>query len=107
MFPFFILLQIDPLRPTEYPLGPDNPLSSRKYYPGSEDTPPEVPATPTVKIVKSWKKLSVRAAELYLGAETKDHELSIFVSWDGNVFKDELVEEWLEEIRKATEYYLC
>jgi len=100
------LLQIDPLRPTEYPLGPGNPFSSRKYYPGSDRTLPEAPTTPTIKIIKSWKKLSVRVGELYLGAETKDHELSIFVSWDGNVFKDELVEEWLEEIRKATEYYL-
>lgn len=62
---------------------------------------------PAIKIVESWKKLSVRAAELYLGAETKDQELSMFVFWDGNVFEDELVKEWLEEIRKATEYYLC
>jgi len=60
-----------------------------------------------MEIVQSWKKLSVRPAEVYLGAEMKDQELSIFVSWDGNVFEDELVEEWLEEIRKATEYYLC
>jgi len=62
---------------------------------------------PTIKIVKSWGKLSVRPAELYLGAETKDQELSIYVSWDGNVFGDGLVEEWLEEIRKAAEHYLC
>ncbi|KAF9651432.1 hypothetical protein BDM02DRAFT_3110474 [Thelephora ganbajun] len=98
---------IDPLRPTKYPLGLGNLLSSRKYYTGSEDALPETPTTLTIEVVKSWKKLSVRAAELYLGAETKDQELSIFVSWDGNVFKDELVEEWLEEIKKATEYYLC
>jgi hypothetical protein len=65
-----------------------------------------IPVTTTVTIVKSWKKLSVRAAELYLGAETKDQELSIFVSWDGNVFEDELVREWLGEVGKATEYYL-
>jgi hypothetical protein len=63
--------------------------------------------TPTIRIVKSWKKLSVHPAEFYLGAETKDQELSIYVSWDGKVFEDELVEEWLEEIRKATVYYLC
>ena len=69
--------------------------------------PPATPTTPTIEIVNSWNKLHVRGAELYLGAETKDQELSIFVSWDGNVYKDELVEEWLEEIRKATEYYLC
>ena len=95
------------MRPTEYPLGPNNPLSSRKYYAGLEDAPQEIPKTPIVKIVKSWNRLSVRAAELYLGAETKNQELSIFVSWDGNVFKDELVEEWLGEIRNAAEYYLC
>lgn len=74
---------------------------------GLEDAPPETPTTPTIEIIKSWNKLSVRAAELYLGAETKGQELSISVSWDGNVFEDGLVEEWLKEIRKATEYYLC
>ena len=95
------------MRPTIYPLGLDNPLSSRKYYTGLDDVPSEIPTTPTLELVNSWKKLSVRAAEFYLGAETKDQELSIFVSWDGNVYKDELVEEWLEEIRQATEYYLC
>lgn len=105
--PFLMTSQVDPLRPTEYPLGIDNPLSSRKYCARSEDAPTRIPATPTIKIIKSWKKLSVRAGELYLGAETKDQELSIFVSWDGSVFEDELVKEWLEEIRKATEYYLC
>lgn len=63
--------------------------------------------TPAIKIVKSWKKLSVYAAELYLGAETKDQELFIFIYWDGNVFEDGLIEEWLDEIRKAILYYLC
>ena len=106
--PFLIfLLQIDPLRPTEYPLHFDNPLSSRKYFTKLEDAPPEAPTTQTIEVITSWKKLSVRAAELYLGAETKDRELSIFVSWDGNVYEDELVKDWLEEIKKATEYYLC
>jgi len=93
------------LRPTEYPLDPDNPLSSRKYHTGLKNA--QIPTTPTIEIVNSWKKLSVRPGELYLGAETKDQELSISVSWDGNVFKDELVEEWLEEIKKAIVYYLC
>ena len=97
---------MDPLRPTEYPIGLDNPLSSQKYYTGFEDALPQIPTTPTIEIVNSWKKLSVRPGELYLGAETKDQELSISVSWDGNVFKYELVEEWLEEIRKAILHYL-
>ena len=95
------------MRPTEYPLRLDNPLSSRKYYTGFEEELPEIPTTPTIEITNSWKGLTVRPAELYLGAETRGQELSIYIFWDGNVFKDELVEEWLEEIRKATEYYLC
>ena len=102
-----LLLQVDPSRPTEYPLSFDNPLSSRKYYTGFEKAPPEIPPTPTIEIVNSWKKLSVRPGELYLGAETKDQKLSISVSWDGNAFSNDLVEEWLDEIRQATEYYLC
>jgi hypothetical protein len=56
---------------------------------------------PTMKIVKPWNNLSVHAAE------KKDQELSIFVFPDGNGFEDELEEIWLEEVRKATGYYLC
>lgn len=105
--PILTVPQIDPLRPTKYPLEPDNPLSSQRYNTDPQAVVSTIPVTPKIKIVKSWRKLSVHAAELYLGAETKDQELSIFVSWDGNVFEDKLVEEWLEEIRSATEYYLC
>ena len=105
----FFFLQIDPLRPTKFPLRLDDRLSSRKYFTstGLKDVPSEIPTTPTIEIVKSWKELSVRTGELYLGAETKDQELSIWISWDGNVFEDGLVKEWLEEIGKATGYYLC
>jgi hypothetical protein len=72
-------------------------LSSRKYYPECQEEGTEISTTPTIRIIKSWKKLSVHPAEFYLGAETKDQELSIYVSWDGKVFEDELVEEWLDQ----------
>ena len=42
-------------------------------------------------LTRLGKKLSVRSGELYLGTETKDLELSISVSWDGNASPHELV----------------
>lgn len=57
-----------------------------------------------------WKngsgKLHCRPTELYLGASTSRRQLRIGASWDNNVIGEELVGEWLEEVKKAVEFYL-
>jgi hypothetical protein len=99
--------QIDPLRPTEYPLHPLNPLSSQKYYPQPK-ADEEVPTDePTIRVIASWRNIRARPTELYLGSHTHDNILSIFVSWDGNTYEDAVVEEWLKETKLATHHYLC
>ena len=98
--------QIDPLRPTEYPLDSSNPLSSQKYYPQPKPDQ-DRSVEPTIWVVDSWRKLRPRPTELYLGSITQNRKLSIFVSWDGNTYEDSMVEEWLREIELATHHYLC
>jgi len=99
---------IDPLRPTRYPLQPFDPLSSQKYYPqpGVGDDGPSA-GEPTIRVIDSWRKLCVRPAELYLGSFTQNGKLSIFVSWDRNTYEDHVIEEWLKETKYGTHHYLC
>lgn len=50
--------------------------------------------------------LRVRPTELYLGSDTTHGVLRMHVFYDGNVYKDALVKEWLDEVRAATLWYL-
>lgn len=99
--------QIDPLRPTRYPLHPSNPLSSQKYYPQPTVDEGLSASEPIIRVIDSWMKLCPRPGELYLGSITQNNRLSIYVSWDRNVYDDDLIEEWLNEIKSGTLHYLC
>lgn len=98
--------QIDPLRPTEYPLCLSSPLSSQKYYPQPK-VDEALSVEPTIRVIDSWEKLCARPTELYLGSFTQNKKLAIFVSWDGDTYEDSVVEEWLKEVKLATHHYLC
>ncbi|KAJ3515915.1 hypothetical protein NLJ89_g1458 [Agrocybe chaxingu] len=50
--------------------------------------------------------LHCRPTELYLGASTSGQQLKLHVFFDGNVYDDEVVSEWLDDVVLATEYYL-
>lgn len=50
--------------------------------------------------------LHCRPGELYFGSATNGGRLSIYFFWDDNVYDAAMVEDWLDEIRKAVEYYL-
>ncbi|KAH7909778.1 hypothetical protein BJ138DRAFT_187093 [Hygrophoropsis aurantiaca] len=112
---------MDSLVPVNYPLPPTHPLSplSPKHHPhragylpvapssatnSSEQT--TTPAPPRLH-VEYWRThLHARFGELYLGASTSRKELQYFVFYDGNVFEQEVVKEWLDEVRDATMWYL-
>lgn len=98
---------IDPLRPTEYPLLPSSPLSSYKYYYFWQMTgETRSVGEPTIRIIDSWEKLCPRPTELYLGSVTQNNKLTVYVSWDGNTYEDSIVEEWLKEVKLAIYHYL-
>ncbi|KAG6917961.1 hypothetical protein DXG01_017145 [Tephrocybe rancida] len=54
----------------------------------------------------SGVKLHCRPAELYLGASTVQQKLHLSVFWDKNVYDENLVTEWLNEVREAAYVFL-
>lgn len=41
-----------------------------------------------------------------MGASTSNNKLHLKFFWDGNVFEDKAVKEWLGEVRDAVVWYL-
>lgn len=63
-------------------------------------------SAPTLHLHTNRNLLRCRPAELYLGASTTLQQLHLAVFWDMNVFDDETVEEWLQEVHDATAFFL-
>ncbi|KAF8552696.1 hypothetical protein OG21DRAFT_1511193 [Imleria badia] len=108
---------LDLISPTEYPLPPTHPLSPYSSVPhpvkAGYVTPPSPPpsgseADTTQKItVVNWRThLYTRPAELILAASTTRGELNMYAQFDGNVFEEGVVTEWLDEVREAVLWYL-
>ena len=104
---------MDAVIPLEYPLPSTNPLSPRSNRSHPLKAGYIIPQAPDpsddeVKIVmeQSTTYLHCRPAELYVGAATSRKKLAINVFYDGNVYQESLVQEWLEEIKDATLWYL-
>ena len=60
----------------------------------------------TLSIVTDILHLRCRPSELYLGAVTSRGKLMFFLYWDSNIYSDDLVREWAEEVRAAAVHYL-
>lgn len=82
------MYKIDNLVPLEYPLKR------------------EKNAPPILRLHALGTKLRCRPEELYLGASTYRKKLSLAIQSDGNVFEDEVISEWLDEVKNATWFYL-
>ena len=61
---------------------------------------------PKIVVENSWTHLHTRPAGLYLGAASSRGQLNMYVFYDGNVFEDGVVREWLDEVREAVLWYL-
>ncbi|KAJ3892597.1 hypothetical protein GG344DRAFT_45122 [Lentinula edodes] len=72
------------------------------YYPHSATSE----SAPILHLIKATTRLRCRPTELYLGAATARGRLSLNVFWDENVYKREVVKEWLDEVREATKSFL-
>lgn len=58
--------------------------------------------------IASWEThLHVRPAYFYLGVLTTQGRLSFLLSWDGNVFNDDLVHDWFREVEDILIWYLA
>ncbi|KAL4071409.1 hypothetical protein V8B97DRAFT_465440 [Scleroderma yunnanense] len=107
---------VDPFVPLEYPLPSKHPLSpisvdktpSRAGY--SVHMPPMSPDhdmhAPAIRIAYWRTFLHARSGELYIGALTSRQMLQYHIFYDRNVFSDDVVAEWLDEIQAATIWYL-
>ena len=113
--------QVDLISPREYPLPPTHPLSP--YAPTSHPVKagyvtlpiPPLPSseteakgdtTPKIVVENVSVYLHARPAELYLGAATWHGRMNVYVHYDGNVFEEAVVREWLDEVREAVVWYL-
>lgn len=99
---------MDRLLPSRYPLDPQDPLhASRKGADASDNSQQsQGTAHPTLVLLSSDLRLRCRPGELYLGASTSNGKLHLKFFWDGNVFEDDAVKEWLDEVRDAVVWYL-
>uniref|UniRef100_D8PT78 Condensation domain-containing protein n=1 Tax=Schizophyllum commune (strain H4-8 / FGSC 9210) TaxID=578458 RepID=D8PT78_SCHCM len=61
---------------------------------------------PIIEILETHTRLRTRPTELYLGGATFKGQLGLVVHYDGNVYEDALVQEWLDEVRNAVHWYL-
>lgn len=57
-------------------------------------------------LLNSVTHLRCRPAELYLGSSTSRSQMSMFVYYDGNVYDEGTVREWLEDVKGAAIWYL-
>ncbi|KAF8556519.1 hypothetical protein OG21DRAFT_1506449 [Imleria badia] len=107
---------LDLMSPTEYPLPPAHPLSPYASVPhpvrAGYVTPSPLPSgsdadtTPRITVENARVHLHTRPAELYLGAVTSSGRMNLYVQYDGNVFEEGVVREWLDEVREAVLWYL-
>lgn len=91
--------------PPEYPLPSKHPLSSQQH-PSQRSLPPKDGGEDSIRVIGATTSLLSRATDLYLSAASVHGELRFIVLSDRNVYSDELVSEWLDEIKAAAEWYL-
>lgn len=107
---------MDDMIPLVYPLPPEqylSPLCStphphRAGYPTW--SPPaaafEDAKTPRLH-VEYWRThLHARPAELYLAASSVNRQLQYSTFYDQHVFSQEIIKEWMHELKDATLWYL-
>ncbi|KAH7920338.1 hypothetical protein BV22DRAFT_1021395 [Leucogyrophana mollusca] len=106
---------MDGLIPADYPLPPSDRLSPLApndhphragYYAELEPPREHQPESPRLRIEYWRTHLHARPAELYLGASTLHRQLQYMIFYDGRVFEEEIVREWLNEVKDATMWYL-
>ena len=59
-----------------------------------------------IVVERGMAQLHTRPAELYLGALTSSGRLNLVIYYDGNVYEEGVVREWLDEVRGVVLWYL-
>ncbi|KAI0670387.1 hypothetical protein C8Q78DRAFT_1035959 [Trametes maxima] len=112
------------LLPSNYPLPTSHPLSIQAYTAPSSNsgnaseapagskvskTPPPVTAAEdaVLRILDSSTVLHSRPMEFFLGNWTSRDRIHLTLTYDGNVYRKEDVEEYLQDCREAALYYFA
>lgn len=130
--PYGIYTQADSAFPSEYPIPPTHPLSSRQplgkrsaklllapelsLSPSApEQSESEVKSnarslsknnSPILRILEAVSRLHARPAEFYLAAGTSRGILGLQIIFDKNVYDVPTTQEWLDEVIAGAEWYL-
>jgi hypothetical protein len=108
---------VDFVSPTEYPLPPAHPLSPYSSAPhpvkagyvippSTSPSASEADTTPKVVVENSGIHIHARPAEFYLTADSSRGRMNMYAFYDGNVFEEGVIKEWLDEVREAVLWYL-
>src|SRR6267154_5760664 len=107
---------MDSMLPLRYPLPPDHRLSrlcrtTHPHVAGYTGWSPPAAAFEDAKTprlhVEYWRThIHVHPAELYLSASYGQQQLQYFTCYDQRVFSEEIIQEWVREIKDATLWYL-
>ncbi|KAG0694743.1 hypothetical protein DFH29DRAFT_307605 [Suillus ampliporus] len=107
---------MDDMVPAYYPLPPEQYLSPLCTTPSPHRAgyPPWSPPAAALEDAKTprlhveyWRThLHTRPAELYVGASSARQQLQYFAFYDQRVFSDEIIVEWMRELKDATLWYL-
>jgi len=96
-------------------ISPNRPIFSNaaSTFGVVEDMVPKRPhpeyrpaSNPIIRVCEAEICLRVKPAQIYLSFVGGFGRLWIGCWWDGNVFEEEMVKEWVEEVASAANYYL-
>ncbi|PCH33759.1 hypothetical protein WOLCODRAFT_129955 [Wolfiporia cocos MD-104 SS10] len=105
----------DLVQPYQYPLPRRQcytqmyPALNQQVSQGQNDQSPVLTTANQDALLRisSWEThLHVRPAYFYLGAVTTRGQLQLLLSWDGNVYDDDVVSEWFTDVLDAVMQYL-
>lgn len=106
---FFYLIklhaQYDSIMPLHYPLPPTHPLSPQRH-PTQRSVSPQVSGETLLHILDSGPIVHPRPTDFYLSVSSSRGHIKFSLLWDRNVYANELMSEWLDEVLAATEWYL-
>jgi len=100
---------MDLILPSKYPLASNHPWASQSKAVIEPTSAKHTSAAThgSVHLLSSDLRLRCRPGEIYLGASTSNGKLHLKFFWDGNVFDDSTVKEWLDEVKGAVLWYLA
>lgn len=101
----FLVMQSESMLPSNYPLPPTHRFSSQQHPSQASLAPKECGKT-LLRILDAGPNLHPRPTDFYLTVGSSRGHINLNLLWDGNVYADDMMCEWLEEFQAAAVWYL-